>query len=820
MKTASASLLLLAALVAAPAVATAQTTPAKTAAGRPTAAAALSGTVADSLTGQPLAFATMVVRKSADPAFVLSTMTDEKGAFRFEGLAAGTYNLLGTYIGYRNGAVEAVVVSANTADNKPLTMALAPDRNLLKEVKVTGNRPFIELRADKVVLNVAESPIAQGGTAAEVLSRAPGVVEQGGRYQVRGKTALVLIDGKLTNLGGTDLASLLASLPSNTLDKVEVVANPSARYDANGGAVINILTKKNSAFGTNGSVSAGVGAGRFARYNGGATLSYRRDKLNIFGGLDYLRTRQYRRFESNRVLGQETRIAEASYSVTGRNSQTARLNFDYDLTKRSSVGLQIRGIVSARETDGNTNSAVAGLAGPPNATNALQTNGTARGFNPTVSVYYRTLLDSAGSELKLNADYLTFHKRFDEQYRNAGYNLLSEEATTNELRTYSPARNSVASFTADYTRTLGKTTALEAGLKSLRTVTDNDINWENLADDGNWLNDARRTNHFVYREYINAGYASLRRPMSKKIGLQLGLRAEHTHSEGESLTLGQVNRRDYFNLFPNVSLDYAMSEKQQWNFSYRRNIDRFRFDIVNPFLTYLSPYLYYQGNPNIRPSFSHNFSVSHSYNNAVATSVSYGRHTNALAEVFHRDPATNIVIQSDANLSRATTLDANVSLTKQLGGGAITTANFVGATYVRFYSPSMPWLNQSSVGVMASSNTTLNMPNGLRAELNLFYRTPLTYGAYAFRAQYNGSVAVSKPVLKEKGMLTLTVLDPLNLQKSRYDTRAAEVQAYSLDKTETRFVRLNFSYRFGNQKVKIIRARRTGIEAEKMRLEN
>ena len=120
---------------------------------------------------------------------------------------------------------------------------------------------------------------------------------------------------------------------------------------------------------------------------------------------------------------------------------------------------------------------------------------------------------------------------------------------------------------------------------------------------------------------------------------------------------------------------------------------------------------------------------------------------------------------------------------------------------------------------MASSNNTVNLPNGMRAELSLFYRTPLTYGAYSFRAQYNGSIAVSKSVLKEKGTLTLTVLDPLNLQKNRYDTRAADVQAYSLDKTETRFVRLNFSYRFGNQKVKTIKVRRTGIESEKNRLE-
>lgn len=815
MKNALRSLLFAGIVVTAAPLAMAQTTPATQAIKQ---SGAVTGTVADSLTRQPLAFATVVLKPAAEGAAVLSTVSNEQGTFRFDGVAAGAYLLAVQYLGYRKSEPVAVAVGA-AAGPVAAAVLLAPDKKMLAGVTVTGHKPFIEMYADKLVLNVAGSPIAQGGNASEVLSRAPGVVEQGGRYMVRGKTALVLIDGKVTNLSGNDLTELLASLPSNTLDKVEVVANPSAKYDANGGAVINILTKKNSAFGTNGSVSAGVGAGRFARYNSGLTLSHRRDKLNVFGGLDYQRTKQYRRFDSNRVLNQETRIDEESYDVTERNSQTVRINVDYDLTKRSSVGLQVRGIASARDRDGNTGSSVAGVSGPPSSTNLLQTDGTARGLNPTVSLYYRTLLDSAGSELKLNADYLAFNKRFDEQYRNDGFDRLTGQASASALRTYSPARNSVGSFTADYTRSFGKATSLEAGLKSLRTVTDNDIRWENLDEGGNWLNDARRTNHFVYREYISAGYATVRQTVSKQVGVQLGLRAEHTYSEGESLTLNQIDKRDYFNLFPSVALDYKHSEKQQWNLSYQRKIDRFRFDIVNPFLTYVSPYFYYQGNPGIRPSFSHNFSASYTYNNAIATSVSYGRHTNALASVFRRDPATNILVQSDANLSRATTVDANMSLTKQIGP-AITTVNFVGATYVRFYSPSMPWLNQSSVGVMASSNNTVTMPHGLRAELTLFYRSPLTYGAYSFKAQYNGSIAVSKQVLKEKGTLTLTVLDPLNLQESRYDTRAEEVQAYSLDKMETRFVRLNFSYRFGNQKVKSIKIRRTGIESEKMRMES
>ena len=271
MRTATTSVLLLTALASLPTAARAQATPA---AARPAAAQPLSGTVADSLGHQGLPFATVLLHATADAKAVLSTITNEHGAYRFEAVPAGSYQLHVRYLGYRAAAPVAVTIAAG----RPATLApvlLAADRHQLAGVTVTATKPFIEQQAGKLVLNVAASPIAAGGTAYDVLGRAPGVLESGAGFQLRGKAVLVLLDGKPTNLSGEELKTLLSTMPANTLDKVEVIANPSARYDAQGGAVLNIITTKSRKFGTNGTATLGVGAGEYGRYNAGLSLNHR-----------------------------------------------------------------------------------------------------------------------------------------------------------------------------------------------------------------------------------------------------------------------------------------------------------------------------------------------------------------------------------------------------------------------------------------------------------------------------------------------------------------------------------------------------------------
>ncbi|MDO7885928.1 TonB-dependent receptor [Hymenobacter cheonanensis] len=805
-----ASLLFTGTLASAASLATAQTTPAATA----TAATAgtLAGTVADSVSRQVLPFATVVLRSATDTKTSLSTLTDAKGAFSFTGLAAGSYALEVRYLGYRTGRPTAVTVGAGRP--APLAVALAPERHALAEVKVTATKPFIEQQADKLVLNVAASPLAAGGTAADLLSRAPGVLEQGTGYQLRGKTVTVMLDGKLTNLSGDELKNMLAALPANTLDKVELIANPSARYDASAAAIVNLVTTKSLKFGTNGTATVGVGAGRYGRYNAGLNINHRTEKLNMYGGLDRLGNQTYYTSSAVRALGGEGQLAENSLETRRTQANNLRLGFDLDLSKTTSVGVLAKGALTDRTRAAESNAL---LTGASPATTQLRSEGASQVLSSAVSAYYKTAF-AKDKTLRVSADYFGYAKDSRNDYATSLLDASGAASPADLLRDNSPARNSVKSVMADYAQPLYKGT-LEAGLKAISTTTDNDIQWEQAPAGQPWTPDPGKTNHFLYRENVQAAYATFSRSI-QKVALQVGLRAEQTTTTGTSLTLSQTTERQYLNLFPSVSAQYSRSEKTQFGFSYSRKIERFQFGIVNPFVTYISPYRYSQGNPNIMPSFSHNFEASYSYGSLVSASLSYSYFTNALVDSYQKDDATQVVISSFRNYPSADQLSANLTLMKPLLNNKWQTVTNVGILYARVQGgPGTIGVGNARPAAMLSSNHTLVLRPGLKAEVSASYMSPITFGGMAIRASYGGSLGVSQTVLKGKGTLTLNVTDVFNSQRNRFEVLAAGINSQNVNKVESRFVKLNFSYKFGNQKVKASQRRDTGVEAEKSRME-
>jgi hypothetical protein len=809
MKNALASLLLTGTLASAATLAAAQTPAA------PAAAAALgtlTGTVADSLSHQALPFATIVLRPVADAKSVFSTITTDQGTFRFGGLAAGTYALEVHYLGYRTQQLAAVAVGASGA--APLAVALVAERHALAEVKVTATKPFIERQADKLVLNVAASPLAAGGTAAELLSRAPGVLEQGSGYQLRGKSVTVMLDGKLTNLSGDELKSMLAALPANTLDRVEVIANPSAKYDANAAAIVNLVTSKSLKLGTNGTATLGVGAGRYGRYNAGLSLNHRTDKLNVYGGLDRLDNQTYSTTSAVRTLGAESQLAESSLETHRLQTNNLKLGFDLDLSKNTSVGMLAKGLLTDRRRTGESLAQLSDPSGAAQQATLLRLAGASQVLSPAVNAYYKTKF-AKGQTLRVSADYFVYAKDSHNDYATS---TLDGTAPADLLRDNSPARNSVQSLMADYAQPLYQGT-LEAGLKVTSTLTDNDVRWEQAPAGQPFAPDLGKTNHFLYRENVRAAYATFSRDV-KKVSLQVGLRAEQTHSTGTSLTLNQTTERQYLNLFPSVSAQYNQSEKTQYGFSYRRKIERPRFGVVNPFVTYISPYRYAQGNPTILPAFTHSFELSYSYGSLLSAAVSYSRYRDVIIDSFQKDDATQVVTNSFRNYPSADQLDATLTLMQPLLAGKWQTATTLGLMAARVQAGGALGVGTASPGAYLSSNHTLTLRPGLKAEVSAFYMSPMTYGGLALRSSFNSSLGVSKTVLKGNGTLTLSVTDLFNTQRSRFDVLAAGLNSHNVNKVESRFVKFNFSYKFGNQKVKASQRRDTGVEAEKSRMEN
>lgn len=776
----------------------------------------VSGVAIDSLSSQGLPNASVMLQNHSDTNLTFSVLSIDKGRFTFKNIPAGLYILHIGYIGYKSCTIDSVVVRKDNPSPVGLSVKMVPDQKVLTAVAVNAAKPFITQTMDKIVLNVAESPIAAGGNIYDVLSHIPGLITQGSSFQFRGKSVSVLIDDKYTNLSGEDLRNYLSTMPANSIEKIEVIPNPSAKYDAQGGAVINIKTAKNKNFGTNGVFTAGIGTGRYARYNSGLSLNYRNKNINVYSSYDYQHNAQYYDNHTDRFISDGTTLREDEYDIRKRDNHSFKLGMDYDISKKSVFSILVKGMDNFRNRAVSTRSLLGNSGNKSDSLSTVASTGRANFYSPSVNIYYKTTFDSSGKELKINADYFKYNKGWDDDFATHYFDAKGQEYSNPLfLKDHSPARNTVKSFSVDYTlpTTIGK---IEAGLKTTFTTTDNNVQWQqnNGAD---WIIDSSKTNHFIYQENINAAYINGSRTI-KKFSLQLGLRVEQTNTKGNSVTLGQVNKRNYTYLFPNASLQYAPSDNQQFGFSYHENIIRPGFDLLNPFIIYRSQYDYWQGNPNILPTRSRNFELSYGWRNDLLASFSYSHYLDEAADIFIKGNTPNAVASTSVNLGSADNLNASITLTKSLFNGKWTSSNTAGGFYARYNAVAQAQLNNGKATAYVSSENMFTLPKGFKGELSAYYYSPMVFDVYHFKSRYWADAGISKNILQNKGSIAINVTDIFNTMIAKFDISSFGIQSYNSNKTESRFVKLVFTYKFGNKNVKNSRSRRTGIEEEKSRM--
>jgi hypothetical protein len=775
--------------------------------------AGLYGQVGDSLTKGALPNATVILKGKDTSFHALSTA---KGSFHFSDLPAGTYTLSVVYIGYKTYTKEGVVLDGSMIA-APADIYLALDQQRLKGVTVAGAKPFIVQKLDKIVLNVAESPVAAGGNAYEVVLRAPGVSEKDG-LQFRSKKVIVLVDGRNTNLTGDNIKEYLSAMPSNGIERIEVLPNPTAKYDAAGGAVINIVSARNKKLGTNGTVTLGTGAGTYARYNAGAAINYRSKQINLFGSYDYLHAPSYLDNTSGRTLDGTTLIDENERDIRTRNNQAFKAGMDYDINKRNTFGILLRGMYNTRDREAENKAVQRTTGGTDPAYSTVATNGHATFFNPAVNIYYKSILDSAGKTLTVNADYFRYDKTSGENFLTRYFDShFAEQRPFLQLKNNAPSNNIIKSATIDYVHP-SKIATFEAGVKVNFNTIDNDILWQQQAG-GKWLMDSAKTNHFIYKENINALYVNATKTIGK-FDLQAGVRAEQTNTEGNSVTTGQVDKNSYLNFFPSLNVQYNQSEKQQFGFSYQEKIDRPKFDILNPFIIYRSQYSYFQGNPYLLPSISHNFELSYVHGNEWMAAFTYQHHEKVVADIFKKAPSGDAVISTFENISSGEYLEGNVTYSKQLLHNKWTTVNTLGGFYAKYNSSSDIQLDNAQVTGYFSSNNIIQLPKGIKMELNGRYYSPMAFGMYHFNASYAVDMGFSKSILQKSGTIALNVSDIFNTLVSKYSILSSGLQMANVAKTESRFIKLQFTYKLGNRNVKASAARKTGIEMEKRRVES
>ncbi|SFO56354.1 Outer membrane receptor proteins, mostly Fe transport [Chitinophaga sp. YR627] len=779
---------------------------------------------------KPVEFATITLLKAKDSSLVKGAIADINGQYEFEQIKQGKYLIAAAYVGMTKAYSKPFEVKGSAPVSME-TLTLGADAKNLKEVNVTAKKPFIEQRADKMIVNVENSIIGAGGTAMEALEKSPGVsIDKDDNISLKGKSGVVImIDGKLTNMSSQDVAQLLKSMPSSNIEQIELITNPSAKYDAAGNSgIINIKLKKNRMVGSNGNVSLFGAYGLTPKYGGALNLNHRNEKFNLFGSYNYNHRENQQHlglYRTGTTEGRPTVFDQDNERKRKSDYHGVKVGMDYFINKNNTIGVMVdAGFRSNTEPA----DALTKIGDGQRVDSTLKTHTNADGTwrRWAYNVNYKAILDTTGKELNIDLDYA----RNSEERGNDIFSTIWDSAGKNYMRG-DTSRNSqpnsidIKTIKADYVHPLRNQAKLEAGFKLSFVKTDNDAKFDSLRS-GNWVYDKNRSNHFIYKENVNAAYINFQKQF-KKLNVQLGLRAEQSNIEGNSITMNQVTDTSYFNLFPSVFVSYDVHKNHQLGLSYSRRLQRPDYEDLNPFQIYLDRYTLISGNPYLKPSYANSVEFTHTFKHFLTTSVGYTHTKDKITQIVEADKD---VVSGDTlnirykylNVAKSDIVNLNISfpvtITKWWSS-----FTYLSAYYNKFQTiVDNQSVNISSGGFMGRTQQTFTLPKDLSAEVSVFYLSPQIADEGLFRMKHMCAVdlGVSKQILHKKGSLKLNVNDVFNIQRFRGSFENGGRYTGVTSKWESRQVRLTFNYRFGNTNIKGARNRKTGLEDEQGRVKD
>ncbi|MFT7421715.1 MAG: hypothetical protein ACI9QN_002646 [Arcticibacterium sp.] len=793
----------------------------------------VSGNVLDEKS-EPLPFANVLLLAAADSSLAEAIATDLEGSFSLEATKTGAYLVKISSVGYGDYYSPKFQLSDETESFKFQQIKMSQDANALDEVTVVAKKPFIEQQIDRTVLNVEHSIVASGSTALEVLEKAPGVVvdRQNNALKLKNKNGvLVQIDGRRSYLSEEALMQMLGNMNSDEITSIEIITNPSSKYDASGNSgIINIKLKKNKAFGTNGTLSLTAGdafipdASISDLYRGSVnlTLNHRNDKVNIYGTGNLSRNAFYNdntlmRSTSFEGLGSEfdqigQRGGSGIYS-------SARIGADFFASKKTTFGV----MVDANNWNGQMNST--GLTEIIEQRDGINTvssliPSSARdmdNWNYTGNLNMKHNFDDNGKEVSIDIDYSGFrnyaYQDFDTRFFDA------QNVPTNSLiqRNTTPSNIDIFAAKVDFTIPTEDKVKIEFGAKGSYVKTDNDFIFE-ITNDNTWSIDEGKTNHFIYTELVYAAYFNVGKQWHK-IGIQGGLRAEYTQSEGNSLTVNKVIPNDYLSVFPTAYLTQKINENNSLKYSYSRRIGRPNYQQLNPFLFFLDPFTYEKGNEFLRPQFTDNTELSYTYKNSVSLTLGYASTKDNMFQVIEQDDASRVTFQTQTNLEKVENYSANLSFPISVAKWWMMQNN-VNVYYTRYQDSDLSGglLDVGQTAFNFYTSSTFTMKKGWSAEANMWFNSPQVLGIIRqTKPQYAVNAGVQKTILQKKGKLKLNVSDIFLTSFFSGDIDYQNVDLAVSSRWTSRIASLSFTYNFGNQDVKGSRRRSTATEDLKQR---
>ncbi len=794
--------------------------------------ARLTGQIKDN-SGKALSAATIMLHSAKDSSLVKTAISDSKGNYEMQ-VKPGRYFITSSVVNMQKNSSPAFDVKENETSVAPEIVAQAAAKNL-GGVTVTSKKPMVEVKADKTILNVEGTINAVGQDALELLRKSPGViVDKDDNLSLAGKTGVqVYIDGKPSPLSGADLASYLKSLQSSQIEAIELITNPSAKYEAAGNAgIINIKLKKDKTIGTNGSVNAGYAIGTYAKYNTGLSLNYRNKKFNIFGNNNFNTSLN----ESNFVLYREqgdSIFDQPGNRILSRNkySNNFKAGADVFLNKKSTIGFVITGNISDNTTE--TEGPMKIIYGPTKTLSRLliasSINDSKRN-NVNTNINYRYAV-TGGTELNIDADYGYFNIRSNQFQPNDAFDASGNiKLYSNVYRMISPTDIDIASVKVDYERNFYKG-RLGIGGKIGYVKTDNDFRRYDVIG-SNEVYDKDKSNRFKYTENVNALYVNYNRPF-KGFMVQVGLRMENTVSDGRSTGLIKDKNtglydpydssihRNYTNLFPSAAITFNKNPMSQFGITFSRRIDRPVYQDLNPFEFKLNDYTFMKGNTQLRPQYTNSFGLTHTYKYKLNTQLNYSHVKDIFSQLVDTTDKSKSFI-SKQNLKTQDIISLNISYPFQKKWYSFfVNMNSYYSLFKGDFGGGDRKVNLDVFALSFFMQNSFNLGKGFKAEISGFYNSPTIWqGAFKSKAIYGIDGGVQKTLFKGKGNLRVALSDMFRIMKWSGNNNFTGQFNEASGRWESRQFKLNFSYRFGNSQVKAARQRKSAIEEENKRTEN
>lgn len=768
---------------------------------------------------KPMHLATVTLLKAADSTLVKTELTDNSGLF---GMATtpGNYLLKYTSVGYSEYWSEPFPLTDGQSYTAP-SAVMMHDAVKLKDASVVARKPLIEVKADKMVMNVENSINASGSSALELLRKAPGVqVDNNENISMKGKTGVrIYIDGKPSQLDAASLAAYLKGLNSSDIEVIEMISNPSARYDASGNAgIINIKLKKNKKLGTNGSVNLGLTQGFYFKENGSVNLNYRDKKWNIFGNAGF-NGGKYRNDQNLYRTTNDTIYDMHSVQITNNNNTNIKAGADYYANRNSVFG--IMGTLNTSDGSWSSRGVTDIYAGNNDYQKTLTAKNNIPGSSTNANLNFNyKYSDTNGREFSIDADYGLFKGRHsstqpnDYTYNNYFLNNLTYKNNT-------PVNINIYSLKGDGEQNLWKG-KFGYGVKFSYVATDNTYDFYNVINDSAEL-DLRMSNKFGYTENINAGYINYQRQLGKKWSMQAGLRTEQTNREGK-LTRADglrqtddVTKKSYIDFFPSAALTWNLNQKNSLNLTYSRRIDRPTYEDLNPFEFKLDELTYQKGNAFLNPQYTNTVELTHTFMGFINTTIGYSHVNDFATEVL--DTVRGATYVQKRNIAQQDIYSFNI--------GAPLPIKKWWNGYVNF------WYNyQEFGGFINGKNLSISLPQyggymmhgftlpkDYTAEISGWYNGPGIWGASSMtRPQGAIDLGIQKKLLNKKLSIKISATDILHTASPWRMTSDFGARIKGNGSWESQTIRLNITYMFGSSQIKSAREHQTGLEAEKKRL--